>query len=92
VNLGGGLLCALEATVDLDVQLAQPRVEGLDERLEAAVDRGVAILELAGRRALKLVETGPERLLSGPDNSEEPPGLSAGSSDSEELPDPTGGR
>jgi len=27
-----------------------------------------------------------------PDNSEEPPGLSAGSSDSEELPDPTGGR
>jgi hypothetical protein len=26
-----------------------------------------------------------------PDNSEEPPGLSAGSSDSEELPDPTGG-
>jgi len=26
-----------------------------------------------------------------PDNSEEPPGLSAGSSDSEELPDPTRG-
>ena len=43
----------------------------------------------------RTVETGsdgtkaPEKKIS-PDNSEEPPGLSAGSSDSEELPDPTG--
>ena len=44
----------------------------------------------------RTVETGsdgtkaPEKEIS-PDNSEEPPGLSAGSSDSEELPDPTRG-
>jgi hypothetical protein len=41
------------------------------------------------RRTLK---SGSDGTKISPDNSEEPPGLSAGSSDSEELPDPTGGR
>jgi hypothetical protein len=44
------------------------------------------------RRTLETTSDGAGSQKISPDNSEEPPGLSAGSSDSEELPDPTGGR
>jgi hypothetical protein len=45
-----------------------------------------------GRRTLEVASDGivPGKKIS-PTDSEEPPGLSAGSSDSEELPDPTRG-
>jgi hypothetical protein len=45
-----------------------------------------------GRRTVEIGSDGiAETQEISPANSEEPPGLSAGSSDSEELPDPTGG-
>ena len=49
VDLGRRLLRALEATVDLRVELAEPAVERLTERLEPAVDGDVALARAGGR-------------------------------------------
>ena len=133
MDLRRRLLRALEAAVDLGVELAEPAVERLAELVEAAIDRGIALPELVRGRRLQVAQRRTDRGLAraelagqpdeagadgedceqgecechgptnarvrrrtaqkiSPDNSEEPPGLSAGSSDSEELPDPTGGR
>jgi hypothetical protein len=61
VDLGSGLRGRLHPPVDLGVELAEPPIHRLDERLQAAVDLGVALAQLAATIGAQRDELGAEQ-------------------------------